>query len=196
MISSIILAAGTSSRMGKPKLELILGNMTLLEHTLSKFLNANVDEVILVLHPSQSIPESIKSGKVRIVFNPAYRQGMSTSLKAGLAAVKKESIAVIIGLGDQPLVSTATINALIDAYLRTKAMIILPTYMGKRGNPVLFDTKMLPEIMRVSGDEGARSVLEKHSKLIHELEVDDEGVVIDIDTMEDYLRIKQLYFQE
>ena len=127
----------------------------------------------------------------RTVLNPAFAEGQSTSLVAGITALKADVDSVIILLGDQPLVSTAAINRLAAARRSTPGDIAQAAYGGVPGNPVMFDRTYFPELSLVTGDEGARSVLRRHRADVTSVEVGDVADVIDVDTEEDYAALLQ-----
>ncbi len=191
MISAVVLAAGTSSRMGEPKQLLKVGTTTLLEAVLEKVTSSNVDEVIVVLGSSANrVLRRTALGKSRVVLNKEFRTGMSGSLKAGVKAVSPESDAVLVVLADQPLLSEKTLNSMIETYVRTRSPIIAPRFHRRRGNPILFDRSLFLELQSLTGDRGAKSVVERHPDLLLEVPVEDEGVVFDIDTKEDYKKVR------
>jgi molybdenum cofactor cytidylyltransferase len=119
----------------------------------------------------------------RLVYNPNFAEGLSTSLRAGLAAVPPDSDAAVVSLGDMPQVDAALINGLIDAFDPARgALIALPTFDGKRGNPVLWSRRFFPELMAIEGDVGARHVIGAYGEAIVEVPVSDRAPLIDIDT--------------
>ena len=187
MLSAIILAAGESKRMGKPKQLLPLGKSTLLEQAIDNLLNSSVDETIVVLgHKAEEITEKIANKPVKVVINPDYQQGMSTSIVAGLIMVDPRSQAVMLALGDQPLVTSRTINQLIEAFNKNRKGIAVPTYQGRRGHPIIFDIKYKAELFKLKGDIGGREIIQNHPKDVFMVAVDSESVISDIDTQEDY----------
>ena len=187
MLSAIILAAGESKRMGKPKQLLPLGKSTLLEQAIDNLLNSSVDETIVVLgHKAEEITEKIANKPVKVVINPDYQQGMSTSIVAGLIMVDPRSQAVMLALGDQPLVTSRTINQLIEAFNKNRKGIAVPTYRGRRGHPIIFDIKYKVELFKLKGDIGGREIIQNHPKDVFMVAVDSESVISDIDTQEDY----------
>jgi molybdenum cofactor cytidylyltransferase len=187
MLSAIILAAGESKRMGKPKQLLPLGKSTLLEQAIDNLLNSSVDETIVVLgHKAEEITEKIANKPVKVVINPDYQQGMSTSIVAGLIMVDPRSQAVMLALGDQPLVTSRTINQLIEAFNKNRKGIAVPTYRGRRGHPIIFDIKYKAELFKLKGDIGGREIIQNHPKDVFMVAVDSESVVSDIDTQGDY----------
>ncbi len=194
MISAIILAAGKSTRMRFPKLSLTIRGKGLLQHVIDNALKSKVDDVIVVLGAgSEKMRKEINPGKARIIINPFFNEGQSTSLKAGLKSISPESRAVIILLGDQPFINDATLNALIDKYRESGSPIVAPVYNGKRGNPVLFDRALIPELINTSGDKGGRAIIGKYAHRIATLEIDSSLIGIDIDTWDDYQKLSRLF---
>ncbi len=189
MISAVVLAAGRSSRMGRPKLALRLDGVPVLERVLAVLRLAKVDEVVVVLGAdADQVRRDVRFGRERVVFNPAYADGMSSSIKLGLGNISSDSGAAIIVLGDQPFLSPSTIDDVVNGYRAGGSPIVVPVFKGERGNPVLFARILFPEIMRIAGDVGARSVLLAHPRQVLEIQVDDSGVLTDIDTPADYDR--------
>ncbi len=185
MITAIVLAAGEGSRFGKCKQLMPWNGKPLLQHTLDRVNESAVDNVVVVLGAlADDIQKQIKFDRERIVINPDYERGMSTSLQAGLRAVDRETEAAIIALGDQPFVEAKTIDALLDEYRRSQSPIVVPTYDGRRGNPVLIDRSLFERALEIRGDVGFRAVFGRDN--VAEVPVTDSGVVIDIDTMEDF----------
>lgn len=187
MLSAILLAAGESKRMGELKQLMPLGKSTLLEQAIDNLLNSSVDETIVVLgHRAEEIIEIIAGSPVKIMLNPDYRQGMSTSIIAGLTLVDPQSQAVMLALGDQPLVASRTINQLIDAFNSHDKGIAVPTHRGRRGHPIIFGIKYKAELMGLKGDIGGREIIRQHPDDVLEVTVDSESVISDIDTRDDY----------
>src|SRR6516165_6474065 len=154
-----MLAAGVSSRMGEPKQLLRLGGKTLLEQVLDNARSAAVDEIVVVLGAgAENIRQQIDLSKTKVVINSSYQQGMGTSLGAGLAALDPAINAVLILLGDQPFVRPPTLDRICEEYRRSHAQIVIPLYKGFRGNPVLLDRSVFPEVRAFSGDVGCRAI--------------------------------------
>jgi len=190
MISAIVLAAGESTRMGFPKLLLSIKGRSLLQHVIDNALQSKVSEVIVVLGADATkLRRETKQSQVQIIENSSYKEGLSSSLKVGLQAISPQAQAVLVLLADQPLVSHAVIDALIDKYEESGSIIMAPVYNGKRGNPVLFDSSLIPELLRVTGDKGGREIIEKH--LAQLATVDFESTIIgsDIDSWDDYREV-------
>jgi molybdenum cofactor cytidylyltransferase len=201
--AAIILAAGSSSRMGagRHKLLLPLGDRPVLAHVLEATLASHARPIILVLgHQAEQVRASILQytthPSITLVENPDYLQGMSTSLRVGLQALmakesKKEYSVegALVILGDQPLMTTLVLDTLIATRQTTGKHIIVPLYNKRRGNPVLFDASLFPELMEVTGDEGGRSIIERHRYDVATVEVGNELATYDVDTWEAYQQV-------
>ena len=193
-ISAIILAAGESKRMGVCKQLMKIGNRTLLEHTLSGVSRSKVSETLLVLgYQADTILKKIHlNDATNLIINKSYADGMSTSIKVGLRAIAPDSKGVLIVLADQPFIKAPVIDQLIVEYETSHAPILVPIYKGFRGNPVLIDRSLFEEMMQIRGDIGCRSLFGLHAEKIHKAPVDDIGILIDIDTMEDFKKLGAL----
>jgi len=190
LISAVVLAAGHSARFGEPKQLLKVGKKNLLETVVHGFLSSSVDEVVVVLgFRAKEILANSELGAARVVVNHDYELGLGTSLKRGIEEANPEASAAIVALGDQPVLSVNTINAIIRKYSETRGQIVAPFYGRRRGNPVLFDKSLFPELRNVVGDEGAKRVIGRMEEKIVKVSVDDPGVVFDIDTESDYRRL-------
>src|SRR5215467_4881605 len=186
-VSAVVLAGGMSRRMGAPKQLLRIEGKSLLEHTLANVRASAVHEIILVLgFAADEIEKEISPQGLKIALNEFYQQGMGTSLRTGLAAVDSQSTAALIILADQPFVQPATLDRLIEfhgsftpktgkreASKRESArpQIVIPTYRGFRGNPVLLDRPVFPELRGLSGDAGCRAIFGDHTEGIYRLPV-------------------------
>ena len=178
--------------MGEAKQLLPLGQTTLLGQTIATIRRSAVDKIILVLGASAAaIQQSLDTEGLHIVHNPDYAEGMSTSLRAGLSAVPADLDAAFIVLADQPLLQPATLDHLAQHYRQSKAQIVVPTFQGTRGNPVLLDRSVFAEVMALQGDVGCRAIFGKHEAALLKVEVMDEGILLDIDRPEDYDRLLQ-----
>lgn len=200
--AAIILAAGTSSRMGEArnKLLLPLNHRPVLTHVIEAVLASRARPVILVLgHQAEEvkthIQQDLKEETLAIVENPDYAQGQSTSMKAGLRALLARFSApdltgVVFLLGDQPMITAAMIDELIALREQTGKRIVLPLYQGRRGNPVVFSLELVPELLQVNGDEGGRSIIKHHPEEIATLEMGEEAANFDVDTWEAYQEVQ------
>lgn len=192
MIAALILAAGQSSRMGQHKMLLPLLGKPLLLHVVDHALAAAFDEIIVVVgHHADDVRAALAGYRVRIAENPAYQQGQSTSMRAGIAALDPAVEAVIILLGDQPLVSPSILKSLTQTWQRSGKPIVAPFYHGQRGNPVLFARALFPELLNVTGDQGGREVLQRHASEIEPVQVDDANAALDLDTWQEYQALLQ-----
>lgn len=162
-VSGIILAAGASSRMGQPKQLLPLSGEPLLSHAIRAALASKLAEVVVVLgYQAEAITAAIGPLGHKTVVNTSYAEGQSTSVRAGLAAIDSASDAVLFLLGDQPEVSVAVVDGLIEAFAGHVSAIVVPQYGDTRGHPVLFGRELFAELDAVSGDMGAREVMARH----------------------------------
>jgi molybdenum cofactor cytidylyltransferase len=189
--SVVVLAAGGSVRMGRPKLSLRIQGKTLLENALTPIGRTGMKDVVVVFsEENEGLKELIPPG-YRVVVNRRSREGISTSLKAGLAAVDPCSQGVLFALGDQPFIGAEVYARLMDHHRRNLPLLTWPTHGGKRGNPVLFDRRLWPQLMQTEGDEGGRRIVtETMEEEIGRVEVEDTGVLIDIDSPEEYERYR------
>lgn len=193
-VGAIVLAAGRSARMGEAKQLLRIQGRTLLELTLEHVRRSAVDEVVLVLgHEAEQIrselPPELLEG-VTAVVNEGYSEGMSSSLRVGFAALGQQVDAALIVLADQPFVRPETMNTILSAYQQSSAAAVVPYYEGKRGNPVLLDRSLFDEARALAGDVGFREILARHAAKVQALDVSDEGVALDIDSRDDYDRLR------
>jgi molybdenum cofactor cytidylyltransferase len=172
--------------MGTAKQLLRFSDRPLLEHVLDHVRASSVAEIVLVLgFEAEAIQREIKLHDVRLVVNSQYRQGMGTSLKSGLAALDPEAEGALVILADQPSVQPGTLDRLIAEHQTGKTQIVIPTYRGFRGNPVLLDRSIFPELMGLNGDMGCRAVFGDHVDGIVKLAVDDVGILLDVDERND-----------
>ena len=191
-ISGILLAAGLSTRMGEPKQLLPFGESTIVETVVDSMLGAKLDEVIVVVgHCASQIQEQLAERPVKIVFNADYREGMLTSAQAGIRALK-ESDAFALMLVDQPFITAALIDRVVDAYIQTDKGITLPSYNYKRGHPVIFHRRYADAILALGAESGGvRTLFKRYGDDIHYVTVDTDRVLRDIDYREDYERALQ-----
>jgi len=186
-VSAILLAAGESKRMGQSKQLMPFGETTILEQAVDNLINSTVSETIVVLgHRAEEVMNVITSKPVKIVINPDYQQGMSTSIIAGLDLVDSGTRAVMIALGDQPFVDSQTINSIIEAFVVSDKGIAIPVYQGRRGHPVIFAIGYKGELLRLKGDIGGREIIDQHPDDVLEVAVSCKGVCVDIDTVDSY----------
>jgi 4-nitrophenyl phosphatase len=186
-VAAIVLAAGESRRFGQPKQLLPVGGKTMIQHVVDVVLDSPTEQVIVVLGcRAAEIEASVADRLVQVVVNQEWKSGLSSSVQAGLLAVRPEVSAALFVLADQPGVTTEVIAKLIERYRETCAPIVVPTHQGRRGNPVLFDRSLFAELMQVKGDQGGRRLIAEHSDKLEEVEVGTGAILTDIDTADDY----------
>lgn len=189
MIPAIVLAAGLSSRMGRAKATLPLGGDTFLSRIVGAFRDAGVYDVVIVVgHQADAVvaQSRVAGTGVRFVRNPDYLSGQFSSLLRGLEAVDTQASAVLMTLVDVPLVSAATIRAVIDNHRETGARVVRPTHGSQHGHPVLIDRSLFDAIRRADPAVGAKAVIRAHATAAGDFPSTDEGAFLDIDTMEEY----------
>ena len=187
MISAILLAAGQSKRMdGENKLTKEMQGVPLIKHSVKNILVSPIDELIIVLGHQKEIVEKLidNNEKIKCVFNKEFESGMATSIKTGLNHLSKKTEAFFICLGDMPMVNHDIYNQLIKS--KDNKEIIVPTYKGQQGNPVLFDKSMKEKIMVITGDVGAKKILELNKDKILNLEINDQSVTKGFNTQDNF----------
>jgi molybdenum cofactor cytidylyltransferase len=187
-VAAIVLAAGQSTRMA-PHNKLLVADRSgkaMVTRVVENVLSAAVRPILVVTgHREAELREAIGGRPVEFVHAADHAQGLSASLKAGIAALPDHVSAVIVCLGDMPLVTGRMLERLIAAYDPDEGRsIVVPVHAGKIGNPVLWDRRYFPEIMALSGDTGARALLKRHAEQIAEVEIGDDAVLRDFDTVD------------
>jgi molybdenum cofactor cytidylyltransferase len=188
-VAAIVLAAGASQRMGQPKQLIPWGedDQPMLRHVVQRTLAAPVNETIVVLgHAAERIAPVLEGLPVRIVFNEAWADGLSSSVRAGLEAISPFAEAALFILADQPHLTPEIIAAILARFRRTRAPIVLPVAGGRRGAPALFARALFDELCAVQGDQGGRDLIGRHPDLIATVEVPDVALLADVDTPHDY----------
>ncbi|HEX2183154.1 MAG TPA: nucleotidyltransferase family protein [Rubrobacteraceae bacterium] len=185
-VSAILLAAGSGSRFGGGKLLAPYRGRPLIASSLANLAQAPVDETLVVVGADAGrLRPVVETYGVRVVENPDWEAGQSTSVRAGLLALGPEVGAAVVLLADQPLVGPGAVERLVAAF-EEGAEVAVATYGGERRNPVLFGREVWPLLLReLSGDEGARAVLRRHPDLVREVPCDGVGDPADVDTVED-----------
>ena len=186
-IAAVVLAAGRSTRMRGPnKLLAEIARRPLVRIVAEEALASRADPVIVVAgHQRAEVEKALAGLRVRIVHNPDFAEGLGTSLRAGIAAVPADSDAAIVCLGDMPRVDAALMNRLIAAFDPDRgALVVVPTFEGKRGNPVLWSRRFFPDLMAIEGDVGARHLIGRYSEAVAEVPVEGKATLIDVDTPE------------
>jgi molybdenum cofactor cytidylyltransferase len=190
LISAIVLAAGKSERMGRPKALLPFRGRTFLGSILNAISQTSIEDTLVVLgHHRDEIERGVSLPSV--VFNPDYEQGMITSFQAGIRALSWDASGAFLFLVDHPVVEPATIEAMIMHLAPNR--IVLPTFEGHRGHPVLFSSEVLEEILALPPTQGANIVVRKDPARIVEVPVSTPGILVDIDTPEQFEKLREDY---
>ena len=187
MISAILLAAGQSKRMnGENKLAKEIQDIPLIKLSVKNILASSINEMIVVLGYQKEIIEKLidKHEKIKFVFNKDFESGMASSIKTGLDNLSDKTEAFFICLGDMPMISHDIYNQLIKS--KDNKEIIVPTYKGQQGNPVLFDKSMKETVMNITGDVGAKKILELNKDKILNLEINDQNITKGFNTLDDF----------
>lgn len=192
MITAIVLAAGSSSRMGeRNKLLLPVKGEALVSRVVRVLLESNVDQVWVVLgHQSEEVGAALKGHQVNLLYNGSYLSGMGSSIVKGIGYLPEGTEGFFIVQGDMPNLDVSMINASISKFTSLKRdgllPIVAPAYQGKWGNPVLFDQSYAAQLKTLSGDQGARKWIKAHPDQLHLIEVDQPNRFLDLDTPEAY----------
>ncbi len=190
-IAAVILAAGASTRFGKPKQLLDWGGVPLLAHVADVTLNAGLEPAIVVLGcQAEAARAALGHRPVHVVMNWRWEEGMSTSVQVGLAALPPTTDAAIFLQCDQPLITPDLLRAIVNRFEETGAPVVHPTHAGRRSTPVLFDRCFFPDLAAVAGDEGGRSLITRYEKEVATVKVADPDVLADIDTPDDYEQLQ------
>jgi molybdenum cofactor cytidylyltransferase len=192
MVVGVILAAGFSSRMGRPKAQLPVDRTgrTFLAALVDTVQRGGVDDVVVVVGPSADVGAALPAAAlVRVVVNPEPSAGQLSSLVAALDVVDRPGLgAILVCPVDHALVTAATVRAILESHHSSRAPIVRPVHQGRHGHPVLFDRSVIDELRRADPSVGARAVVHAHRDKCVDVTVDDEGTVSDIDTPEDFER--------
>jgi molybdenum cofactor cytidylyltransferase len=200
MISAIILAAGQSTRMGLPKMLLPWGDVSVLEHVISVFARAGIEDILVVTGAVREQIEEVvvKHGKqhpVRSIHNENYsRAEMLDSLQCGLRALASPSIsrakslpaAALVGLGDQPQVKERSVRLVCEAFMETESPLVVPSFQRRRGHPWLVSQSLWTELLEMHPPQSPRDFLNSHATDIHYVNMDTPSILADLDTPEDY----------
>ncbi len=189
MIWAVVLAAGESRRMGRPKLLLPYGEETIIEKVVRKVVASKVDGTVVVLGAERErMEEKVRPFAVKTIFNREYGSGMFSSVLCGLGALPRAARAAVLVLADQPGIPTEVIDRLVDAFRMRKRGLVVPVYRKRRGHPLLLDLKYHREVAALSPEVGLRGLLRSHPEDILEVRVSNPGILRDIDSPEDYQR--------
>jgi molybdenum cofactor cytidylyltransferase len=190
VITAIVLAAGLSTRMGRPKPLLPWGQHTVIEHILSVLLDCPVEEILVITgHEREAVEKRLAGWPARAVFNPQYAAGeMLSSIQSGLRAAAREASAALIVLGDQPALEQAVVEQVVSAYGQGAGSLIFPSYQRRRGHPLLVGRRHWPDIVALGEGQSLRELFRGIDHGIFHVEVTTSGVLRDMDTPADYAR--------
>ncbi|MER1999755.1 MAG: nucleotidyltransferase family protein [Lysinibacillus sp.] len=194
-IGAIILAAGSSSRMGEPKLLLPYKGVPIVAYPILRALQNDLHPIVCVTgRYDQLVRNALQAieQKVTIQFNAQFESGMSTSLQQGIEFMKDKVDAVVIFLGDQPLLPNEVVQTIIQQYIATKndgIKIIRPLYGEQIGHPILFDSSLFEAFKSIQGDEGGKSIIQQNAKFLKLIHFPNSDWGVDIDTPEDYANL-------
>lgn len=184
-IAAVVLAGGRSTRFGANKLVADLGGKPMVRRVVEAALGSAASPVLVVTgHQDAEIGRVLTGLDVVLVHNPDYAEGLSTSLKAGIAAVPPEAAGALVLLGDMPQIASAHLDQLIVAFRDKGGAILVPTHVGKRGNPVLWPRACFEEMLRLKGDAGAKRLLAAHASRVREVDLGTDAIFLDVDTPE------------
>jgi molybdenum cofactor cytidylyltransferase len=197
MIVAVILSAGESSRMGRPKALLPIDGVRFVEKIVSALKSTDVGNIIVVLgHNAEEMRQKISDLPVTILINHDYKQGQLSSLQVAISHLESSSKGspvdgILVHLVDHPYISTTLVDLMIKRFYETKKLMVVPRFQGRRGHPVIFARALFSELLAAGPDQGAKPVVHAHRDDTLEIDTGDEGVLIDIDTPEEYrLRVK------
>src|SRR2546422_6697690 len=190
MLAAVILSGGASSRMGSPKALLPYQGRPFLEHLLevTSHRNIGVRRVVLGAH-AEPIAKAVNLKADEIVINEEWEKGQLSSVQAALRSLPPGTDGTLLCLIDHPLVSAALIQDLIEAFYRSKKLIVLPVYEGRRGHPVIFSAPLYEELLRAPFETGARAVVWAHPREIEEVPTNEEGCVLNLNDPETMIRV-------
>ncbi len=186
-IEGVLLAAGTSSRMGEEnKLLAEIGGIPMIRHIAEVMMQSRLDEIMVILgHDAEAVAAALDGTGARLVFNPDYKKGQSTSLRCALDHLDAATSDMMVCLGDMPMITAEVIDALIGAHTATESRathITLPIAAGRRGNPVIWGESFFAEIAGIKGDTGARPLFEAYPAALNAVPFDTPDLFLDADT--------------
>ena len=180
-------------RFGRNKLLLTLGNKRIIEHVIDNVKSSKIKDIYLVYGNDQGEFEEIGQSKgIKLIHNRDYHLGQSSSVKKGIELIGDRYRGAMFLLGDQPFISSKTINLLLENFISNQKGIIVPSYQGKRGNPVIFSRDFFSAIKEIEGDRGARDIIKAHQDRTIYIPIKDKRENFDIDSEKDYHRALQI----
>jgi molybdenum cofactor cytidylyltransferase len=192
-VTGVVLAAGRSKRLGatQPKQLLVFEGESMVRRAVRRAIASGLGQVVTVVgFEAERVTREVEDLASEVVENPSFQEGQSSSVCAGLAAVDPSAVAAMFIPCDQPHLSTEVIDSLLRAYRSTGGPIVLPTFDGRRGSPVIFDRSLFGELAAIRGDSGGRQLFPKHAEQIVSVPVADGRVLMDVDTPESWNKMR------
>lgn len=190
-IYAIVLAAGKASRMGESKVILPIGNKLVIQHCIDNLINAGINNIILVINDNgKDIVKAAGAPPVAVVINNKKDSDMAESVRTGMRLIKNNKASVLISLADQPLIKSKTIKKIINTSFSMPEKIIIPVYKNKKGHPTLFPITLLKKIKQLNS---LRDIILIEKENICYLDIEDKGIILDMDTPDDYNNILRIY---
>lgn len=189
MIIAVVLSAGESSRMGRPKALLPIEGQKFIERIIRVIGQSRVGRTVVVLgHHADELRGQIEHLPIQIVINPDYQRGQLSSLQAAIRHIKNDDRCdgMLVHLVDHPFIDVPLVDVLIETFYETKKLVVVPRHKGKRGHPVIFSRDLFEELLNAPLDQGAKAVVNAHREETLEIEWQDQGITLDIDTPELY----------
>lgn len=191
-VLGVVLAAGRATRMRGSKVTRPVGGRPMVERVVDATLESRLaGTVVVVGHEADNVRAIVEDRPVRVVDNPSFADGLSTSIHAALRDIGPDFDAALFLLADQPFVTGALIDRLLESFAVSGKLIVRPESDGSPGNPVLFSARLFPELLRETGDHGGREVVRRHADEVCLVAVDDPLTCLDIDSLEEYERVRK-----
>ncbi len=191
MIVAVVLSAGESSRMGRPKALLPIGGETFVEKIVSTLGSTQLGKIVVVIgHDAADMQQKLAHLPVEFLVNREYKLGQLSSLQVAIrhVATLQNCDGILVHLVDHPYIDAALVDLLIERFYASGQLIVVPRYHGKRGHPVIFSRVLFPELLAAPMEQGAKAVVNAHRAETLEVDTEDEGITLDIDTPEEYRR--------